>query len=74
MASSWNPQLVEHVQSMAAREARYVGVQWAFATLRHAKSLWKTMTNTMNPISNQKENYDRRTPRTPSTGDGYLFL
>lgn len=33
MASSWNPQLVEHVQSMAAREARSVGVQWAFAPM-----------------------------------------
>lgn len=33
MASSWDPQLAEHVQSMAAREARSVGIQWAFGPM-----------------------------------------
>ncbi|MBS1813313.1 MAG: beta-glucosidase BglX [Acidobacteria bacterium] len=33
IASSWDPQLAEHVQSMAAREARSVGVHWAFAPM-----------------------------------------
>lgn len=33
MASSWDPSLAEHAQSMAAREARSVGVDWAFAPM-----------------------------------------
>ncbi len=33
MASSWDPALVEQTQSMAAREARAAGVQWAFAPM-----------------------------------------
>jgi beta-glucosidase len=33
MASSWNPSLVEQTQSMAAREARAAGIQWAFAPM-----------------------------------------
>jgi beta-glucosidase len=33
MASSWNPELVEHAQSMAAREARAAGVHWAFGPM-----------------------------------------
>jgi beta-glucosidase len=33
MASSWDPELVTSTQSMAAREARAAGVQWAFAPM-----------------------------------------
>ncbi|MDE1175327.1 MAG: beta-glucosidase BglX [Edaphobacter sp.] len=33
MASSWNPALIERAQSLAAREARAVGVDWAFAPM-----------------------------------------
>ncbi len=33
MASSWDPALVEKGQTMAAREARSAGVQWAFAPM-----------------------------------------
>ena len=33
MASSWDPALVEQTQSVAAREARAVGVQWTFAPM-----------------------------------------
>lgn len=33
MASSWDPALVEHAQSMAAREARAAGVTWAFSPM-----------------------------------------
>ncbi len=33
LASSWDPALVEHVQSMAAREARASGIQWAFSPM-----------------------------------------
>lgn len=33
MASSWDPALVTATQSMAAREARAAGVQWAFAPM-----------------------------------------
>ena len=33
MASSWDPALVTHTQSMAAREARAAGVHWAFAPM-----------------------------------------
>jgi beta-glucosidase len=33
MASSWDPDLVTRTQSMAAREARAAGVQWAFAPM-----------------------------------------
>ena len=33
MASSWDPELVARTQSMAAREARAAGVQWAFAPM-----------------------------------------
>lgn len=33
MASSWDPALVERAQSMAAREARSVGVHWAFGPM-----------------------------------------
>lgn len=33
MASSWDPALVELAQSMAAREARAVGVHWAFGPM-----------------------------------------
>jgi beta-glucosidase len=33
LASSWDPALVEHVQSMAAREASSVGVRWTFAPM-----------------------------------------
>lgn len=31
LAASWDPQLAEDVQSVAARESRAVGVRWAFA-------------------------------------------
>jgi len=31
MAASWDPQLVENAQSLAASEARAVGIHWAFA-------------------------------------------
>jgi beta-glucosidase len=33
LASSWDPALAEKVQSMAAREARASGVQWAFSPM-----------------------------------------
>src|ERR1700756_3730588 len=33
LAASWDPQLVESVQSAAAAEARAVGVHWAFAPM-----------------------------------------
>lgn len=33
MASSWDPAMVEHAQSMAAREASATGVRWAFAPM-----------------------------------------
>ena len=33
MASSWDPELVERTQSMAAREARAAGIQMAFAPM-----------------------------------------
>src|SRR5437867_3750296 len=33
MAASWDPQLYERVQAMAAREARAVGIHWAFAPM-----------------------------------------
>ena len=33
LASSWNPQLVEQVQGVAAQEARSVGIQWSFAPM-----------------------------------------
>lgn len=33
MASSWDPELVTRTQSMAAREARAAGVDWAFAPM-----------------------------------------
>ena len=33
MASSWDPELVTRTQTMAAKEARLAGVQWAFAPM-----------------------------------------
>lgn len=33
MASSWDPQLVESVQTIAAREARAAGIEWTFAPM-----------------------------------------
>lgn len=33
MAASWDPQLYERVQAMAAREARAAGIHWAFAPM-----------------------------------------
>jgi beta-glucosidase len=33
MAASWDPALVEHSQSIAAAEARSVGIDWAFAPM-----------------------------------------
>lgn len=33
MASSWDPQMVEQVQSVAAQEARAAGIQWTFAPM-----------------------------------------
>ena len=33
LASSWNPSLAEHVQSMAARQASAGGINWAFAPM-----------------------------------------
>src|SRR6266550_7347771 len=33
MAASWDPQLAEQVQATAAREARAVGIHWAFAPM-----------------------------------------
>jgi beta-glucosidase len=33
MAASWDPALVERTQTMAAREARAVGIHWAFAPM-----------------------------------------
>lgn len=33
MAASWDPGMVEHVQSMAAREASAAGINWTFAPM-----------------------------------------
>ena len=33
MAASWDPKMVEEVQSVAAREARAVGINWTFAPM-----------------------------------------
>ena len=33
MASSWDPKMVEAAQTMAARDARAVGIQWTFAPM-----------------------------------------
>jgi beta-glucosidase len=33
LASSWDPALVEHVQTIAAREARTTGIHWTFAPM-----------------------------------------
>src|SRR2546421_3362239 len=33
LAASWDPQLAEQVQATAAREARAVGIHWAFAPM-----------------------------------------
>jgi beta-glucosidase len=33
LAASWDPAMVEHVQSMAAKEASAVGVDWTFAPM-----------------------------------------
>ncbi|MBI3475498.1 MAG: beta-glucosidase BglX [Acidobacteria bacterium] len=33
MASSWDPKMVEAVQTIAARDARAVGIQWTFAPM-----------------------------------------
>jgi beta-glucosidase len=33
LASSWDPSVAQHVQSMAAREASSVGIRWAFAPM-----------------------------------------
>jgi Beta-glucosidase-related glycosidases len=33
LAASWDPTMVEHVQSMAAKEASAVGVNWTFAPM-----------------------------------------
>jgi len=33
LAASWDPAMVEHVQSMAAKEASAVGVNWTFAPM-----------------------------------------
>src|SRR5487761_50972 len=33
MAASWDPAMVEHVQTMAAREASAVGINWTFAPM-----------------------------------------
>jgi beta-glucosidase len=33
MASSWDPKMVEGVQTVAAQEARAVGIQWTFAPM-----------------------------------------
>lgn len=33
MAASWDPAVVEHAQSMAAREASATGIQWTFAPM-----------------------------------------
>jgi beta-glucosidase len=33
MAASWDPAMIEHVQSIAAREARAVGITWTFAPM-----------------------------------------
>src|SRR5579875_2693415 len=33
MASSWDPELAEHTQAMAAKEARAAGVDWAFSPM-----------------------------------------
>ena len=33
MASSWNPKLVEQAQSVAAQEARSIGIAWTFAPM-----------------------------------------
>ncbi len=33
MAASWDPETIEHGQTVAAREARAVGIHWAFAPM-----------------------------------------
>ncbi len=33
LAASWNPELIEQAQTVAAREARAVGIHWAFAPM-----------------------------------------
>ncbi|GAB3270989.1 glycoside hydrolase family 3 N-terminal domain-containing protein [Kineosporia babensis] len=33
MAASWSPELIEQAQTVAAREARAVGIHWAFAPM-----------------------------------------
>jgi len=33
MAASWDPKMIERVQTMAAREARSVGINWTFAPM-----------------------------------------
>jgi len=33
LAASWDPELIEHAQSIAAREARAVGIHWTFAPM-----------------------------------------
>jgi beta-glucosidase len=33
LASSWDPSLAEHAQSMAAREASSIGIRWTFAPM-----------------------------------------
>jgi len=33
MAASWDPETIEHSQAVAAREARAVGIHWAFAPM-----------------------------------------
>ncbi|GLY19595.1 beta-glucosidase [Kineosporia sp. NBRC 101677] len=33
LAASWNPELIEQSQAVAAREARAVGIHWAFAPM-----------------------------------------
>ena len=33
MAASWDPETIEHGQAVAAREARAVGIHWAFAPM-----------------------------------------
>jgi beta-glucosidase len=33
LAASWDPAVAQHAQSMAAREARSVGIQWTFAPM-----------------------------------------
>src|ERR1700743_551347 len=33
MAASWDPEMVEHVQTIAAEEARAVGIDWTFSPM-----------------------------------------